>query len=61
VVDTELNNTITDSSLQGFLESVKKMQPLDAQNIADAIAFAVDSPAHMNVNEIMIRPVQQDR
>ena len=61
VVETELNNTITDSSLQGFLESVKKMEPLQAQDIANAILFAIDSPNHMNVNEIMIRPVQQER
>ena len=61
VVATELNNTITDSSLQGFLESVKKMEPLQAQDIANAILFAIDSPSHMNVNEIMIRPVQQER
>jgi len=61
VVATELNNTITDSSLQGFLESVKKMEPLQSQDIANAILFAIDSPSHMNVNEIMIRPVQQER
>ena len=61
VVATELNNTITDSSLQGFLESVKKMEPLQAEDIANAILFAIDSPSHMNVNEIMIRPVQQER
>ena len=61
VVDTELNNTITDSSLQGFIETVKKMQPLQAQDIANAILYAIDSPNHVNVNEIMIRPVQQER
>ena len=61
VVDTELNNTITDSSLQGFIETVKKMQPLQAQDIANAILYAIDSPNHVNANEIMIRPVQQER
>ena len=61
VVDTELNNTITDSSLQGFIETVKKMQPLQAQDISNAILYAIDSPNHVNVNEIMIRPVQQER
>lgn len=61
VVDTELNNTITDSSLHGFIETVKKMQPLQAQDISNAILYAIDSPNHVNVNEIMIRPVQQER
>ena len=61
VVATELNNTITDSSLQGFLESVKKIEPLQAQDIAEAILYTIDSPNHVNVNEILIRPVQQER
>lgn len=61
VVDTELNNTITDSSLEGFKTAVKKMEPLQAQDIANTIVYALDSPQYMNVNEIMIRPVQQER
>jgi len=43
VVDTELNNTITDESLQGFLENTKKMEALQAQDIANAILYAVFS------------------
>lgn len=61
VVDTELNNTITDASLQKFVETTKQMQTLHTEDIADAIMFAVESPAHMNVNEIMVRPTAQER
>ena len=61
VVDTELNNTITDASLQKFVESAKQMQTLHADDIANAIVFAVESPSHMNVNEIMVRPTSQER
>lgn len=61
VVATELTNTITDASLAAFVESAKKMEALQAQDIANAILYAVDSPAHVNVNEILIRPTTQER
>lgn len=61
VVATELTNTITDESLGAFVESVKKMESLRAEDIANAILYAVESPAHVNVNEILIRPTTQDR
>ena len=61
VVDTELNDTITDESLQGFIENAKKMEALHAEDIANAILYAVDSPSYVNVNEILIRPTTQER
>ncbi len=61
VVATELTNTITDESLQGFVENAKKMEALQAQDIANAIVYAVESPNHVNVNEILVRPTTQDR
>ena len=61
VVATELTNTITDESLKGFVENAKKMQSLSAQDIANAILFAVESPEHMNVNEVLVRPTTQER
>jgi len=61
VVETELLNTITDESLQSFIEMSKKTQGLKAEDIAEAILFAVQSPEHMNVNEILVRPTTQER
>ena len=61
VVATELTNTITDESLQGFVENAKKMEALQAEDIANAIVYAVESPSHVNVNEILVRPTTQDR
>lgn len=61
VVATELTNTITDKALEKFVESLKQMEVLQAEDIANAILFAVESPAHMNVNEILIRPTTQER
>jgi NADP-dependent 3-hydroxy acid dehydrogenase YdfG len=60
-VETELLNTITDESLQSFVDAAKKMQALKAADIADAVLFAVQSPDHMNVNEILVRPTTQER
>ena len=61
VVATELTNTITDESLEKFVESSKKMEALKAEDIASAIVFAIDAPNHVNVNEILVRPTTQDR
>jgi NADP-dependent 3-hydroxy acid dehydrogenase YdfG len=43
--------------LRGQL-SAKKMQ---SEDIADAIAYIVTRPAHMAVNEMLIRPTEQER
>ena len=61
VVDTELTNTITDKSLEAFVKSTKTMQALKSEDIANSILFAIESPSHMNVNEITIRPTTQER
>jgi NADP-dependent 3-hydroxy acid dehydrogenase YdfG len=61
VVDTELNNTITDKSLDSFIKNVKDMEALKAEDIANAIIFALNTPNYANINEIMIRPTHQER
>lgn len=61
VVATELTDTITDKSLEGFVNSVKKMQALTSEDIANSIMFALESPSHMSVNEIAVRPTTQER
>ena len=61
VVSTELTNTITDESLEKFVESSKKMEALKAEDIASAIIFAINAPNHVSVNEILVRPTTQDR
>ena len=59
VVSTELLETITDESMTRFVEASKKMESLQAHNIADAIMYALEAPPHVNVNEILLRPTQQ--
>ncbi len=62
-VATELLNTITDKSLEKYVQSAKQReaQQLQSEDIANAILFAIESPPHMNVNEILIRPTTQER
>jgi NADP-dependent 3-hydroxy acid dehydrogenase YdfG len=61
IVDTELTNTITDKSLEAFVKHSKSIQALRSEDIANSIMFAVESPPHMNVNEITVRPTTQER
>lgn len=62
LVATELPQHITDSDAkeraQQFYGSVKN---LESEDIAAAIAYAVTQPPHVNVNEILIRPTEQER
>ncbi|MXR50178.1 SDR family NAD(P)-dependent oxidoreductase [Halovenus sp. WSH3] len=62
-VDTELQEHIPDEKIkqrveEGLLES---MQPLESEDIARAITYAVSQPQHVNVNEMLIRPTDQQR
>ena len=61
VVSTELPNTITDKSLDSFVESVKEMESLNAEDIANAIIYSLDSPEYLNINEILLRPLSQEK
>ncbi|ANU10946.1 short-chain dehydrogenase/reductase family protein [Planococcus antarcticus DSM 14505] len=58
-VETELTNTITDEDIMTAFKEGKPMEMLKAQDIANAISYAVEQPAHVDVNEILIRPRQQ--
>ena len=60
VVQTELTDTITERALQAFIEKGKIMAGLQAEDISNAIIFAIEAPNHVNVNEILIRPTTQE-
>jgi NADP-dependent 3-hydroxy acid dehydrogenase YdfG len=62
-VATELLDTITDKSLEKYVQTTKQReaQQLQSGDIVNAILFAVQAPDHMNVNEILIRPTTQER
>ncbi len=61
VVATELMEAITDKALEKYVERTKQKEALQAEDIANAIMFAVEAPQHVNVNEILVRPMTQER
>ena len=62
-VETELlghnENPIVIEASKQAKESIGKV--LDAEDIADAILYAVSQPEHVNATEIMIVPTRQTR
>jgi NADP-dependent 3-hydroxy acid dehydrogenase YdfG len=61
LVDTGIDDHITDPvSKQRIQERRKSIIPLQSEDIAAAIVYAVTQPQHVNVNEILIRPTGQE-
>lgn len=60
-VATELSDAITDSSIFPALEKLgnKEWTPLDASDIAKTILFAIQQPANVDINEMIVRPTAQ--
>jgi len=54
---------LVDHNRDGVRENIEKrfenMTRLEAHDIADTIEFAVTRPAHVSLNEILIRPTEQ--
>lgn len=59
LVETELLQTITDEEALQALQSRSTAHPLRAEDIANAIAYAIDQPEWVSVNEVLIRPTSQ--
>lgn len=60
MVDTELTDHIADESLrEGFKSAWKDRRALKPEDIARSVLFAVASPEHMSVSEILVRPTDQ--
>jgi NADP-dependent 3-hydroxy acid dehydrogenase YdfG len=59
-VATELTDHITDQNAKRDIrEWISTMVPLESEDIAQSIVYAVTAPPRVNVNEILIRPTQQ--
>jgi hypothetical protein len=61
-VSTELTDTITDDEIKKDMEPMfKELTPLQAQDIADAIFYALSQPKRANINDVYIMPTDQEQ
>ncbi|MGS2727124.1 SDR family oxidoreductase [Psychroserpens sp. BH13MA-6] len=58
-VDTELLHTITDEDIKEQLSGMKEMTRLEAEDIAEAIYYAISQPDRVNINDVYIMPTEQ--
>lgn len=58
-VETELYSTITDEQTRQTTYDSERTIGLKAQDIANAVAYAIDQPDNVSINEILLRPTQQ--
>ncbi|MBB6633190.1 SDR family oxidoreductase [Cohnella thailandensis] len=60
-VETELYDTITDNSIYPALEKLgsRDWNQLDPGDIARTVLFAIQQPAHVTINELIVRPTSQ--
>jgi len=57
-VDTELTEHITDGEVLDMFKD-RSMDPLEANDIARAVAYAATQPSNVNVNEVIVRPMHK--
>ena len=61
-VATELTEHVTQPDAKASIQQfVAGMRPLDAEDIARAILYVLTQPAHVAVNEVLVRPTDQER
>ncbi|KAA1242698.1 SDR family oxidoreductase [Aquimarina sp. RZ0] len=58
-VSTELMETITDEEILEKLSDMQKMTTLEAEDIAEAIYYAISQPKRVNINDVYIMPSEQ--
>jgi NADP-dependent 3-hydroxy acid dehydrogenase YdfG len=63
MVETELaDHTTSDMAKAAIAQMRSEMKsPLQADDIAESIFYAVSQPQHVSVNEILVRPTEQTR
>jgi NADP-dependent 3-hydroxy acid dehydrogenase YdfG len=61
-VATELRDHVPDPDTRERIDTwARSMRQLQSEDVAAAILYAVSQPPHVNVNEILLRPTDQER
>jgi NADP-dependent 3-hydroxy acid dehydrogenase YdfG len=58
IVESELTNSITDENIKPMVSQIASMA-ISADSIARAVAYVIDQPQDVDVNEMIIRPTAQ--
>lgn len=59
-VTTELPNTVTEPAAAERIRKFYQQVAIPADSFARAVAFAMEQPADVDINEILFRPTRQD-
>lgn len=61
-VETELTDSITDEEIkEDFVSTLQNLTPLQAEDIAESIFYALNQPARANINDVYIMPTAQEQ
>lgn len=58
-VETELYRTISDEKTREQIKVQEQTAGLSAADVAHAVAYAIDQPQNVAINEILLRPINQ--
>jgi NADP-dependent 3-hydroxy acid dehydrogenase YdfG len=60
VVATDMQRAVTDQAATGpAAEVIRSIPPIQSEDIAGAIVYAVTQPAQVDVGELLIRPTEE--
>lgn len=58
-VRTELYKTVKDKAASEALFKLQAEAGLDSEDVAEAVVYAIETPSHLSVSEVIIRPTIQ--
>ncbi len=62
VVETDLKEKIANPQARAtFKAFAAGLDPLTVEDVAGAVAYALEAPPHVAINEVLMRPLKQER